>query len=84
MEFWMEKHPFYEGLSLPLDKLDDKRFSSFINCCSEFLFPGTEADITPPETHDNGFDYRRKISNTANTARVIPPFRYFECFMNSS
>ncbi len=66
MEFWMEKHPFYEGLSLPLDKLDDKRFSSFINCCSEFLFPGTEADITPPETHDNGFDYRRKISNTAN------------------
>lgn len=62
----MSKHPFYQGHRLPLEGMHDDEFNSFIIACSDSFFPDSIPDTSFPETHDNGFDFRRRISGTDN------------------
>jgi len=62
----MNKHPFYKGHHLPLEGMHDDEFNSFIISCSDSFFPDSIPDTSFPDTHDNGFDFRRRISGTNN------------------
>ncbi|MEN6444529.1 MAG: hypothetical protein ABFC98_00615 [Candidatus Cloacimonas sp.] len=62
----MDKHPFYQGIPLPLESMNDNDFNSFIIACSDYFFPNTISDTSFPDTHDNGFDLRRRVSGTDN------------------
>ena len=62
----MNKHPFYQGYPLPLERMNDEDFNSFIIACSDLFFPNTKSDTTFPDSHDNGFDFRRRIPGSDN------------------
>jgi len=62
----MNKHPFFQGLPLPLELMSDSDFTSFIIACSDVFFPNTIRDSSFPDTHDNGFDFRRRVPGTCN------------------
>lgn len=62
----MNKHPFYEGHQLPLQSMHDDEFNSFIIACSDNYFSDSIPDTSFPDTHDNGFDFRRRISGSDN------------------
>lgn len=62
----MNKHPFYKGHPLPLGDMPEDEFNSFIISCSGIFFPDSIPDTSFPDTHDNGFDFRRRISGTCN------------------
>lgn len=61
----MSKHPFYQGHPLPLGDMHEDEFNSFIISCSDIFFPDSIPDTSFPDTHDNGFDFRRRISGTS-------------------
>ena len=62
----MNKHPFFQGLPLPLELMSDSDFTSFIIACSDVFFPNTIRDSSFPDTHDNGFDFRRRVPGKCN------------------